>query len=99
MDTFMSSLICRFYTHTHTHTRPLLFAVSFVSIYCNYKVTINAADSLILCHVDPLLGSHLEIRNYTTAVTRQGPVNCNRRTVFIVRLVPDKLGVSLRGLL
>jgi hypothetical protein len=38
--------------------------------------------------VEPLLGNDREINDYTTAVTRQQPVNSNRRTVFSVRSVP-----------
>jgi hypothetical protein len=54
---------------------------------------------LILWHVDSLLGNDREISNYTTAVTRQRPVNSKRGTVFCVRPVPkcykqDKLGVG-----
>jgi hypothetical protein len=34
--------------------------------------------------MDPLLGNDREIRNYTTAVTRERPVNSKIRTVFSV---------------
>jgi hypothetical protein len=55
----------------------------------------------ILWHVDPLLGDDHEISNYTTAVTRQLPVNTNREKVFSVRSVSGcykqyKLGVVVR---
>jgi hypothetical protein len=54
--------------------------------------------SLILWHVDPLLGNRHEISDYTTAVTRQRPLNSNRRMVFSVPSMPrckqDKLGVA-----
>jgi hypothetical protein len=55
--------------------------------------------SYILWHVDTLLGNDRERSNYTTAVTRQRPVNSNRGMVFSVRSVPrcckqDKLEVS-----
>jgi hypothetical protein len=57
--------------------------------------------SITLRHVVALLGNDSEISNYTTAVTRQRPVNSNRGTVFSVRFVPrcykqDKLGVAVR---
>jgi hypothetical protein len=55
----------------------------------------------ILWHVDPLLGDDHEISNYTTAVTKQLPVNTNRKKVFSVRSVSRcfkqvKLGVVVR---
>jgi hypothetical protein len=57
----------------------------------------------ILWHLDPLLGNDREISNYTTAVTRQRPVNSNRGTVFSVRPVPgcyrwDQLAVAVGDL-
>jgi hypothetical protein len=42
----------------------------------------------MLWYIDPLLGNDREIGNYTTAVTRQLPVNSNRGTLFSVRSVP-----------
>jgi hypothetical protein len=53
-------------------------------------------------HVYPLLGNDREIRNYSTNVTRQRPVNSNKETVFSVRFVPrcykqDKFGVQSVG--
>jgi hypothetical protein len=44
--------------------------------------------SIIIWHVEPLLANDREISNYTTAVTRQQPVNSNRGTVLSVRSVP-----------
>jgi hypothetical protein len=57
------------------------------------------ASTKILWYVVPLLGNDREISNYTTAVTRQRPVNSYRRIVFSVRSVPrcykhDKLAAS-----
>jgi hypothetical protein len=56
----------------------------------------------ILWNVYALLGIDRDLSNYTTAVTRQRPVNSNRGTVFSVRSVPKcykqgKLGVELVG--
>jgi hypothetical protein len=42
-------------------------------------------DKKISWYVNPLLGNDREISNYTTAVTRQRPVNSNRRKMFSVR--------------
>jgi hypothetical protein len=47
-------------------------------------------------HVDPLLGHDREIGNYTTAVTRQRPVNIHKGKMFSMTRCykQDKLGVS-----
>jgi hypothetical protein len=45
----------------------------------------------MLCHVDPLLGKYHEISNYTTAVSRQRPVNSNRGKVFSVQVRSEML--------
>jgi hypothetical protein len=42
----------------------------------------------ILWRVNSMLGNDRETSNYTTAVTRQWPVNSNRGTVFSVRSLP-----------
>jgi hypothetical protein len=42
---------------------------------------------IILWYVDPLLRNDHEV-NYTTAVTRQRPVNRNRGMVLSVRSIP-----------
>jgi hypothetical protein len=47
-----------------------------------YKFVLYVNSCFILWHVDPLLDNDREIRIYTTAVTRQRPVNSNRQTVF-----------------
>jgi hypothetical protein len=54
-----------------------------------------------MCHAGALLRSDCEISNYITAVTRQRPINSNRRKLCSMRTVPrpykqDKLGVALR---
>jgi hypothetical protein len=61
------------------------------AIYMNKKLR----SLLILWHVELLLGSDREIINYTTAVTRQRPVNKEKlseilgfRTLSIVRNFP-----------
>jgi hypothetical protein len=43
---------------------------------------------IILWEVDPFLGNDRKINNYTTAVSRQRPVNSNRGTVFSVWSMP-----------
>jgi hypothetical protein len=53
---------------------------------------------VVLWYVDPLLGNGNEMSNYTTAVTRQQPVNDDIGIMFSVQSVPkcykqDKLGV------
>jgi hypothetical protein len=53
-----------------------------------------------LWHVDWMLSNDCEISNYTTAVTRQQPVNSNRGKVFSARSVSrcykqDNLGVAV----
>jgi hypothetical protein len=55
---------------------------------------------IVLWHVDALLGYDSEINNYSTAVTKQRPINSNRGKVFSVRSVPrcykqDKSGVAV----
>jgi hypothetical protein len=54
----------------------------------------------ILWHADTLLRNDREINNYTTAITRQQPINSNRGAVFSVQSVPrcytqDKLGAAV----
>jgi hypothetical protein len=59
----------------------------------------------LLWYVDPLLGNDRDLSSYTTAVTRQQPVNSNRGTVFSVRSLPKcykqvrLVGQLVRGLL
>jgi hypothetical protein len=48
----------------------------------------NSLKEGAMWHVDPLLGNDHKISNYTTAVTRQQPVNNNRGTVLSVQSVP-----------
>jgi hypothetical protein len=60
-------------------------------------VTIKRVVVIIEWQVVHLLGNDREISNYTTAVTRQWPVNRNRKTLFSVQSVPrcykqEKLG-------
>jgi hypothetical protein len=43
--------------------------------------------TLILWHVDPLLGGDREVGDCTAAVARQRPANSNKGTVFSVRPV------------
>jgi hypothetical protein len=45
---------------------------------------LDIGGMIILWHVDPLLGNDYEISSYTMAITRQQPINSNRRTVFSV---------------
>jgi hypothetical protein len=68
-------------------------------IACTKSYSWRAKEFNILWHVDPLLGNDREISNYTTAVTRQRPVNSNRGMMFSVRSLPkcykqDKLELS-----
>jgi hypothetical protein len=44
--------------------------------------------TMVLWHVDPLLGNDREISSCTTTVSRQRTVNSHRGTVFSVRFVP-----------
>jgi hypothetical protein len=54
-----------------------------------YRLSVESkAMDVILWHVDLLLGNDCEIRSYTTAVSRQRPVNSNREMVFSVQFVP-----------
>jgi hypothetical protein len=55
--------------------------------YFYFIILFNDALSIILWHVDPLLGNDREISNYTTAVTKQRTVNSYIGTVFSVRSV------------
>jgi hypothetical protein len=64
-------------------------------------VTVNDSEHFsvkynMVWHVDPLPGNDNKIRKYTTTVTRQRPVNSNRRTMFSTRSMPRcyKRGLS-----
>jgi hypothetical protein len=50
----------------------------------------KVTSSIVLWHVDLLLGNNREISNYATAVLRQRPVNSNSETVFSVWSVPRR---------
>lgn len=52
---------------------------------CKANTWCMADGIIILWHMDLLLGSDQEVCSYTTAVTRQWPINSNRRTVFSVQ--------------
>jgi hypothetical protein len=76
---------------------PILRQMSQVCILTGYffNVQFNIVPSI------PLLGNDQKISHYTTAVTKQLPVNCNGGMVFSVRSVlrcykQDKLGVVVR---
>jgi hypothetical protein len=62
---------------------------SYSNIVAWYELSVESkALDIILWHVDQLLGNDCEICNYTTAVTRQRPVNSNRGMIFSVQSVP-----------
>jgi hypothetical protein len=59
------------------------------------SITLTQIFHKILWHVDLLLGNDSEISNYTTAVTRQRPVNSNRERCFLCRPCRDELRAAV----
>jgi hypothetical protein len=64
----------------------LAIKISSTLFICRYRRHVFGNTS-ILWYVAPLVCNDRDISNYTTAVTRQRPVNSNRGTGFSVRSV------------
>jgi hypothetical protein len=61
--------------------------VFFKTFHILHITTLLSIDNILVYYVMLLFGNNLEVSDYTTAVTKQWPVNSNRGSAFSVRCV------------